>query len=87
MALEAQACGLPLVAFKTGGIPEIIGHKETGYIAGYKDTRDLIEGLKYCLDADLQTMSQKSAQKALANFSLDMMVDKYLGLYASLLTK
>ena len=86
VALEAQACGLPIISFKTGGIPEIIGHKETGYIARYKDTQDLISGLEYCLDTDLQTMSQKSAQKALANFSLDNMVNKYMELYSSLST-
>lgn len=87
VALEAQACGLPLVAFKTGGIPEIIGHKETGYIANYKDTPDLVFGIKYCLDNDLQTMSQKSAQKALTNFSLDKMVDQYINLYDKLIQK
>lgn len=94
VALEAQACGLPLVAFNTGGIPEIIVHKETGYIAGYKDTRDLINGLKYCLgtekvsgtfkkvpDTLMSLMSQKSAQRAAANFSLDNMVDRYIELY------
>lgn len=87
VALEAQACGLPLIAFKTGGIPEIIGHKETGYVAEYKDTQDLINGLKYCLENDLSTMSQKSAQKALINFSLDKMADNYLSLYSKLLLK
>ncbi len=85
VALEAQACGLPLVAFKTGGIPEIIGHKETGYIAGYKDTQDLISGLKFCLNTDLTTMSQKSAQKALASFSLDTMINKYIELYSKII--
>lgn len=102
VALEAQACGLPIVAFKTGGIPEIIDNKETGYIAEYKDIKDLIFGIKYCLGPEKGSgpfsdtekgpdpfllMSPKAAQNALTKFSLDMMVDKYLELYSSLLIK
>lgn len=87
VVLEAQACGLPVVAFKTGGIPEIVAHKETGYIAGYKDTQDLINGIKYCLENNPETMSQNSVKKAFSEFSLDNMVNQYINLYVSLLPK
>lgn len=87
VALEAQACGLPLVTFKTGGIPEIIGHKETGYLADYKSTSDLINGLKFCLESNLLEMSRKSTQNAAARFSLGTMVDKYTKLYLDILKK
>ena len=30
--LEAQSCGLPVVAFANGGIPEVVRHQETGYL-------------------------------------------------------
>ena len=30
MASEAQACGVPVVAFQVGGLIDIVGHKETG---------------------------------------------------------
>jgi N-acetyl-alpha-D-glucosaminyl L-malate synthase BshA len=37
VALEAMACGVPTVASHTGGIPELITHDETGYLAPVGD--------------------------------------------------
>lgn len=34
---EAQGCGLPVIAFNTGGIPEIVTHNETGILVPYGD--------------------------------------------------
>lgn len=52
--LESLACGVPVVGFDTGGIPEMIDHLENGYIAKYKDSKDLAEGIKYCLEDNLK---------------------------------
>lgn len=52
--LESLACGTPVVSFKTGGIPEMIRHKENGYLADYMDAKDLSNGLKYCLESGLK---------------------------------
>ena len=32
--MEAMACGVPCVGFKSGGIPEMIDHRKNGYVAG-----------------------------------------------------
>ena len=32
VVLEAQACGVPIIAFATGGIPEALTHGETGFL-------------------------------------------------------
>lgn len=37
VALEAMACGVPTIASHTGGIPELITHGETGYLAPVGD--------------------------------------------------
>ncbi len=42
---EAAGCGIPVVAFAAGGIPEMIKHKETGWLAPLKDAAALAEGV------------------------------------------
>jgi len=39
--IEAQASGLPVVSFSSGGIPEAVRHGESGYLAPDKDWRTL----------------------------------------------
>ncbi len=36
-ALEAMACGLPVISSNIGGLPELVRHNETGFIAGIGD--------------------------------------------------
>ena len=52
--LESLACGTPVVGFNIGGIPEMILHKDNGYIADYKNATDLSKGLRYCLDSGIK---------------------------------
>lgn len=40
--LEAQASGAPVVAFATGGVPEVVADRETGFLAPERD----VEGLR-----------------------------------------
>ncbi|SKB62070.1 Glycosyltransferase involved in cell wall bisynthesis [Salegentibacter holothuriorum] len=47
--LESLSCGTPVVAFKVGGIPELIDHKKNGYLAEYKNAEDLARGIAFCL--------------------------------------
>ena len=35
--MEALSCGVPVVAFNTGGIPEMVEHKRNGYVAKQKN--------------------------------------------------
>lgn len=41
--MESMCCGTPVVGFNVGGIPDMISHKENGYLAKYKDSEDLTE--------------------------------------------
>lgn len=41
------ACGIPVVSFNIGVARDIVMHKETGYIAKYKDSNDIANGLDW----------------------------------------
>ncbi|MEM7776302.1 MAG: glycosyltransferase family 4 protein [Pseudomonadota bacterium] len=49
--LEAQALGLPVVAFRTGGVPAVVRHGETGLLVD-DQTADAFAGALYRLIAD-----------------------------------
>lgn len=47
VVVEAMACGVPCVGFDVGGIPDLIQHNKTGYLAKLKSSEDLANGIKY----------------------------------------
>lgn len=49
VATEAAACGRPVVAFDVGGLPDIVEHLRTGYLARPEDAVDLAEGIHWIL--------------------------------------
>ena len=49
LIMEAMACGTPVVGFDTGGIPEMIGHLESGFIAESQSAPSLSEGIQWVL--------------------------------------
>ena len=84
VALEA-ACNVPSVIFGNTGIEEIIDHKINGYVAKYKSSDDLYEGIKWCLeDKNLNTLKLNCRNIAKKKFDNLFVVDKYLSLYKSL---
>ena len=48
-AIEAGMCGLPVVASRVGGLPEIILDGQTGILTDRGDERQLVEGLERCI--------------------------------------
>jgi len=42
-ALEAMACAVPVVAYRIGGLPEVVTHGETGFLAPLYDTAALAD--------------------------------------------
>lgn len=88
--LEAMACGIPIVTFNTGGIPELVKHLENGYIAKYKDSDDLIKGISYILNLDSEEINRikiASRLKLVSNFTVEKMVNQYEELYIRIIKK
>jgi len=48
--LEAQACGLPVVAFDNGGIPEVVLDRVTGFLTPLFDLRAFTDAITRILD-------------------------------------
>ncbi|VVB53226.1 Trehalose synthase [uncultured archaeon] len=86
VVLESMACSTPVIAFDTGGIPELLTNMKTGYIARYKDVDDFVKGIKLFLnDVDLRAKAGLSARKDVEkHFTLDKMVTLYEELYNKL---
>lgn len=84
--LEAMSCGVPVVGFETGGIPEMVQHEVSGYIAKYRDAADLAVGINYILKhADYDGLSQKSRSIIETEYSEEVVAKKYYQLFESLL--
>ncbi|NLK98723.1 MAG: glycosyltransferase [Epulopiscium sp.] len=85
--LEAMACGLPVVTFNTGGVPEIVKHMETGYVSAYKDQQDFNKGIYLLLNnTELrEDMSKKAIEVIHERFTIDLMVKHYINLYNQIL--
>lgn len=50
--IEAAAAGVPIVATRIGGIPELVIHEETGLLADRDDEHALIESLRRAISDD-----------------------------------
>lgn len=71
--LEAQAAGLPVVAWSTAGVPEVVADGETGHLAAPGDLAGLARGIAQLLqDGDLRRrMGWAARARVLARNSLD----------------
>jgi len=86
VALEAMASGVPVVASDVGGLPEVVEHGVTGFLAPVGDV-DAMAG--YCLQllADCQSARKYSAaaRARAARFDYRDIIPQYEAIYARLL--
>ena len=81
--LEAAAAGVPVVATRVGGIPEIIENGVTGLLVEPRDTQALIAALLQYLKSPSYAamLARASRQRVLSNFSFDSAVAHLIDLY------
>jgi glycosyltransferase involved in cell wall biosynthesis len=86
-APESIACGTPCVSFDRGGVIDVVRHLETGYQARFGDVDELANGLTTLLRDEelLARLSARCREVAETEFSVDLQVQRYAGLYEELL--
>lgn len=84
--LEAMGRGLPVVAPRVGGFPEIIDHGEDGFLIPGHDPEQFARScLKLLSDPELLEQMGKAGQKKIAEkFSIQRMTEDYYQLYEKL---
>jgi L-malate glycosyltransferase len=88
-ALEAMACKVPTIATNVGGVPELIDHGQTGYLA---DVGDVDSMAKYAIDvlsdeAKLRNMGEAARFEAQARFCSSKIILRYEEFYARVLER
>jgi glycosyltransferase involved in cell wall biosynthesis len=78
--MEAMACGTACVGFHVGGIPEMIEHHITGYVAQAFDPADLAKGINWCLASEIA--GTKSRERALQLYDQKTVAQQHLAYYA-----
>lgn len=83
VAIEAAAAGRPLVAFRTGGVPELVRHETTGLLVPPGDVAGLVDGLARVLhDANLRHRLGEQGQRHVEQFAVSRHVRHLEALYA-----
>ncbi|MGD1148769.1 MAG: N-acetyl-alpha-D-glucosaminyl L-malate synthase BshA [Thermoanaerobaculaceae bacterium] len=86
-ALEAMACGVPVVASNAGGLPELVAHGEGGFVFPVGDT-GAMAGCVISLLSDPRELARQrklARSRAVEHFSVAKVVDRYEALYRRLL--
>lgn len=82
VSVEAMACGVPVVAADSGGIPEIIRHQRDGLLVPPGDVEKLQAALTSILeDQLLRDRYAQSALKRAEHFSLDKHVARMVEIF------
>lgn len=81
-ALEAMACGIPVISSNAGGLPEINQQGVTGYLSDVGDVADMAKNSISILkdDATLKGFKE-AAYKQAHSFTIDKVVPEYEALY------
>ena len=84
VAVEAQLCDTPVVAFASGGLADIIEHRTTGYLVPPGDVPALAAVLDEAVTSEARhAIGRAGRQSALARFAPDSVARRYRTLYDS----
>ncbi len=79
-----MACGTPVVAFNLGGLPDIVEHGRSGWLADPGDLESMSKGITWLLSDGyrLNEASMVARDSAVRKFSAATVAERYLSVYA-----
>ena len=87
VAMEAQACGTPVVAARVGGLPVAVAEGETGLLVDGHDTNDWADAIEQLLDDDDTRLRMAGEAVAhAANFSWSASASQLASVYSEALS-
>ncbi|HEX6125321.1 MAG TPA: N-acetyl-alpha-D-glucosaminyl L-malate synthase BshA [Pyrinomonadaceae bacterium] len=88
-ALEAQACEVPVIATRIGGIPEVVAEGETGYLSDVGDVEKMSEDtLRLIQDEDIRrAFGEKGRELAIQRYGSDKIIPQYISFYEKVLER
>ncbi|MEJ5264828.1 MAG: glycosyltransferase [Bacteroidales bacterium] len=84
--MESMACGVPVAAFDIGGIPEMIDHKQNGWLAASQSAQSLADGIRWCLfESNYEQLSAMAREKVLNEYTYEKIAHRYLQIFEQVL--
>ena len=84
--LEAHSCAIPVIAFKIGGLEDIVEHKYTGYLAKAFDIEDFANGIIWTLEQSaIGQLGNQARERAVLKFSEQVIASAYIEIYNKVL--
>ena len=83
VAAEALLCETPVIAFRSGGLPDVVEHERTGLLVQPGDEQAFAAAMQRVLDlpSEARTMAKAGRASAMAAFSPEAVARRYAGIY------
>ncbi|MCA1590562.1 MAG: glycosyltransferase [Acidobacteria bacterium] len=88
-ALEAQACEVPVIATRIGGIPDVVNDSETGFLSDVGDTEKMAEDtLRLLRDGEMsRAFGERGRNLAIQRYDTCSVIPQYIAFYETVLNR
>jgi len=86
--MESLSCGTPVIAFTTGGIPDMVRHEHNGYLATYKSSESFADGMEWIIKhSEKEKLNRQARQTIMDRFSEEVIAKQHIEVYNNLLNR